>query len=104
VGVGHSTLRGALQIAEEAISSGADGLLIMPPYFFPYGQAEIGHRRLLEFVDRIERFPAPIAIKRAVTVRGQKAGDPAVPLAPENAAALEEFAAWFQASLPAWVK
>ena len=215
VGVGHSTLRGALQIAEEAISSGADGLLIMPPYFFPYGQAEIGqfflefaretgdavpillyniprytsqiepetvrrlldtglfagikdssgdwgyfeqllalkrdrafalfaghdrialqalqagadgvisgcasaipevlvtlyktksdevNRRLLEFVDRIERFLAPIAIKRAVTVRGQKAGDPAVPLAPENAAALEEFAAWFQASLPAWVK
>ncbi|MDE3196322.1 MAG: dihydrodipicolinate synthase family protein, partial [Acidobacteriota bacterium] len=32
VGVGHSTLRGALELAGEAISAGADGLLLMPPY------------------------------------------------------------------------
>jgi 4-hydroxy-tetrahydrodipicolinate synthase len=41
VGVGHSTLAGALQLAEEAIAAGADGLLLMPPYFFTYGQREI---------------------------------------------------------------
>jgi len=41
VGVGHSTLAGALQLADEAISAGADGLLLMPPYFFTYGQPEI---------------------------------------------------------------
>jgi dihydrodipicolinate synthase/N-acetylneuraminate lyase len=222
VGVGHSTLRGALQIAEEAISSGADALLLMPPYFFPYSQNEIehfyrefaretgdavpimlynipqftsqiepgtvrllldtgffagikdssgdwnyfeqllamknelpfallaGHDRialqalragadgvlsgcasaipellvaiyktnsagehekadrlnqtLTDFVDRIERFPAPVAIKRAVEIRGQKAGEPSVPLAPENDAALAEFAAWFKASYPGWIK
>jgi len=216
VGVAHSTLRGALQIADEAISSGADGLLLMPPYFFPYGQPEIEHfyrefaretgdavplmlynipqftsqiepetvRRLLdtgrfagikdssgdwnyfeqllamrrehpfallagndrialqalragadgvlsgcasaipeivvslyktnlagddeqadrinqtlmEFVDRIERFPVPVGIKRAVEIRKQKAGDLAVPLAPESDAALAEFATWFKAS------
>jgi 4-hydroxy-tetrahydrodipicolinate synthase len=41
VGVGHSTLAGALQLADEAIAAGADGLLLMPPYFFTYGQPEI---------------------------------------------------------------
>jgi len=222
VGVGHSTLRGALQIADEAISAGADGLLLMPPYYFRYGQPEVehycrefaretgdavpimlynipqftsqiepetvrrlldtgrfagikdssgdwdyfekllafrrerpfallaGHDRialralragadgvlsgcasaipellaaiyktnragdharadqlnqvLLEFVERIERFPAPVAIKRAVEIRGQKAGEPSVPLAPESSAARAEFSAWFKASFPTWVK
>lgn len=41
VGVSHSTLAGALQLADDAISSGADALLVMPPYFFAYGQPEI---------------------------------------------------------------
>jgi 2-dehydro-3-deoxy-D-pentonate aldolase len=41
VGVSHSTLAGAIQLADEAIKSGADGLLLMPPYFFPYAQREI---------------------------------------------------------------
>jgi 4-hydroxy-tetrahydrodipicolinate synthase len=214
VGVGHSTLRGALQLAEEAISSGADGLLLMPPYFFRYGQPEIEHfyrefaretgdavplalynipaftsplaietvarlidtgrfagikdssgdweyferlltlrregsftvicghdrialralaagadgilsgcasaipelvvairraqaagdmaradllnARLGEFVDRIEAFPVPVGIKRAVEIRGQKGGEAAVPLPPDGASALEDFAAWFR--------
>src|SRR5580700_2025162 len=41
VGVSHSTLAGALQLADEAIASGADALIVMPPYFFPYSQPEI---------------------------------------------------------------
>ena len=40
-GVSHSTLDGALQLAGEAIASGADGLVLMPPYFFPCSQSEI---------------------------------------------------------------
>src|SRR4051812_48676179 len=41
VGVSHSTLDGAIQLAAEATQSGADGLLLMPPYFFPCPQPEI---------------------------------------------------------------
>ncbi|MES1258791.1 MAG: dihydrodipicolinate synthase family protein [Acidobacteriota bacterium] len=41
VGVGHTSLTGALQLAGEAVAAGAEGLLLMPPYFFPYGQPEI---------------------------------------------------------------
>src|SRR6185312_8354283 len=41
VDASHSTFEGAVQIAAEAIAAGADGLMLMPPYFFPYGQREI---------------------------------------------------------------
>ncbi len=40
-GVSHSTLDGALELADEAMSSGAVGLLVMPPYFFHYSQDEV---------------------------------------------------------------
>jgi dihydrodipicolinate synthase/N-acetylneuraminate lyase len=40
-GVSHSTLAGSIQLADEAIASGADGLILMPPYFFRYSQHEI---------------------------------------------------------------
>ncbi len=214
-GVAHSSLTGALRLAAEAIGAGADGLLLMPPYFFPYAQpeieafyrafmAELGptvpvllynipqftspirietaerlldtglfagikdssgdwayfeqllalrrdrefalfagndrialqalrggadgvlsgcasaipevlsqlcrahvagdaaladavHGRLMEFVNRIERFPVPVGIKRAVQLRRQKSGEPSVPLGPETALALDEFGSWFGA-------
>src|SRR5579863_1952165 len=41
VGVSHSTLAGSIQLAAEAIASGADALILMPPYFFRYSQREI---------------------------------------------------------------
>jgi len=41
VGVGHSTLDGAVKLAREAASAGAAGLLLMPPYFFRYSQEDI---------------------------------------------------------------
>jgi 4-hydroxy-tetrahydrodipicolinate synthase len=209
VGVTHSTLRGALQLAGEAISAGADGLLLMPPHFFPYGQPEIeefyrlfaretgdavpmllhnaprftsaiefgtatrlldsglfagivdgsgdgnyferlleyrcrkpvkvfagddrmalralragadgvfsdcaaavpelvvalvkgdtANRHLEEFLERIERFPAPVGIKRALELRRQKAGDFAVPLGAERARELSEFSEWFKVWWP----
>jgi dihydrodipicolinate synthase/N-acetylneuraminate lyase len=205
-GVSHSTFDGALQLADEAISSGADGLMIMAPYFYRYSQRELETyfvefaretgdavpiliqnlpeatstlefdlmRRLIEtgrfagindssgdwnlfesliqlkrqmpfallagsdrlaaralregadgivsaaacavpdlmtrlpqasnvltdFLDRLEKFPFPVAIKRAVEIRGQKSAPPLTPLAPENEAALNEFSAWFKGWLP----
>jgi len=41
VNVSHSSLDGAVRLAQEAASAGASGLVLMPPYFFPYGQEEI---------------------------------------------------------------
>jgi 4-hydroxy-tetrahydrodipicolinate synthase len=213
-GVSHSTLDGAVQLAGEAISSGADGLLLMPPFFFPYSQREIEefyvrfadqvgdavpilihnlpqctskleiatvHRllatglfagindssgdwqyleqllllkqerpvavlngsdqlaaralhagvdglissaacavpellvslanalpegreslntRLLEFTAWAEKFPQPVAIKRAVALRGQKSGPELTPLAPETRQELDHFSRWFGEWLP----
>ena len=214
VGVANSTLAGCLHLAEEAVFAGADALLLMPPYFFPYRQSEVeafyrefareaesvvpvmlynipqfttgisietasrlldsglyagikdssgdwpyfeqllalkqnrkftlfaGNDRiaaralssgadgvlsgcacavpellvaltravaakdqmraeslnasLTEFIDKIEAFPTPVGIKRAVAVRGQKSGDISIPLAPETSRALDEFSAWFK--------
>jgi 4-hydroxy-tetrahydrodipicolinate synthase len=211
-GVSHSTFDGAVRLAEDAIAAGADGLLLMPPYFFRYGQSEIEEfylefaratreavpmllynipqltnpleietvRRLLatglfagikdssgdwdyfsrllalkrehsfalfnggdrlapralregadglisgaasavpelmaaiyrspasriledkldEFLDRMDCFPFPAGIKRAVAARGQKAGPMLTPMSPATRAGLEEFAAWFSAWIP----
>jgi dihydrodipicolinate synthase/N-acetylneuraminate lyase len=41
VNVSHSTFSGARDLADHAIDSGAHGLLVMPPYFYLYGDAEI---------------------------------------------------------------
>lgn len=41
VNVSHSTLDGAVELAHEASSSGVGGVLLMPPYFFRYGQEAI---------------------------------------------------------------
>ncbi|HLY16284.1 MAG TPA: dihydrodipicolinate synthase family protein [Bryobacteraceae bacterium] len=40
-GVSHSSLDGALALGREATAAGAAGLLLMPPFFFRYGQPEI---------------------------------------------------------------
>jgi dihydrodipicolinate synthase/N-acetylneuraminate lyase len=40
-GIAHSTLEGALELAQAAAGCGAAFLLLMPPYFFRYGQEEI---------------------------------------------------------------
>jgi 4-hydroxy-tetrahydrodipicolinate synthase len=41
VNVSHSTLDGALALADGAIDSGAAGLLLLPPYFYRYHQDDI---------------------------------------------------------------
>src|SRR5438874_11177912 len=40
-GVTHSTLDGTVMLAEEAAQSGVAAILVMPPYFFRYGQPDI---------------------------------------------------------------
>jgi 4-hydroxy-tetrahydrodipicolinate synthase len=41
INVSHSTLDGAVELAEAASESGAAGLLLMPPYYFRYRGEEI---------------------------------------------------------------
>jgi dihydrodipicolinate synthase/N-acetylneuraminate lyase len=74
-GVSHSTLDGALELASEAISSDAGALLLMPPYFFRYDQADVlefyrqfvsqSGRRLPILLDNNPHFTTPIEIKTA---------------------------------------
>ena len=111
-------LAGHDRIALQALRAGADGILSGCASAIPellvaiyktnsardHDEADRLNRTLIDFVDRIERFPAPVAIKRAVQIRGQKSGEPSVPLARENDAALAEFAAWFKASYQGWLK
>lgn len=41
VGVGHTTLEGAVSLGREALASGAAGLLVMPPHFFRYDAGDL---------------------------------------------------------------
>ena len=59
-GVSHATLSGAVQLADEAVSSGADALLLMPPYFYRYAQPEI-EEFYLQFV-RETRGAVPLLL------------------------------------------
>jgi dihydrodipicolinate synthase/N-acetylneuraminate lyase len=52
VNVSHSTLDGAVEMAREAAGAGVAGVLLMPPYYFRYGQEEI-RSFYLAFADAI---------------------------------------------------
>jgi dihydrodipicolinate synthase/N-acetylneuraminate lyase len=54
VNVSHSTLDGALALADDAIDCGAAGLLLLPPYFYRYGDREI-EEFYMRFVDDLGR-------------------------------------------------
>jgi dihydrodipicolinate synthase/N-acetylneuraminate lyase len=41
VNVSHSSLDGSVALAESALSAGAAGLLVMPPYFYSYGDEQL---------------------------------------------------------------
>jgi dihydrodipicolinate synthase/N-acetylneuraminate lyase len=41
VNVSHSTLDGAVALADDAIGSGAAGLLLLPPYFYRYSEDDL---------------------------------------------------------------
>jgi len=68
------------------------------------GAAEKRNRldaRLHEFISWIDRFPTPVGIREAATVRGLNIGPPAVPLGREGEQALAEFREWFKGWLEA---
>jgi 4-hydroxy-tetrahydrodipicolinate synthase len=105
----YTLLVGHDAIFLQARKAGADGVVsgvacAMPELLLALDRAIAQHDhaeaqrldvRLHDFLERIERFPTPVAIKAALEARGLKTGSPAVPLAPETQAALEEFRAWF---------
>jgi 4-hydroxy-tetrahydrodipicolinate synthase len=53
VNVAHSTLTGAIELAEDATGAGAAGLLLMPPYYFRYTGRQIAefYRQFIKEVD-----------------------------------------------------
>jgi dihydrodipicolinate synthase/N-acetylneuraminate lyase len=58
VNVSHSTLAGAIDLAENAAQAGASGLLLMPPYFYRYPDDQI--RRFYEDFVRLAEPPIPL--------------------------------------------
>jgi dihydrodipicolinate synthase/N-acetylneuraminate lyase len=54
VNVSHSTLAGAVDLAEDAMALGAAGLLLMPPYFYQYSEEQIS-----EFYNQFVEMAAP---------------------------------------------
>jgi 4-hydroxy-tetrahydrodipicolinate synthase len=107
----YTLLVGHDAIFARARAAGADGVVsgvacAMPELLLALDRAIAQHdgaeaerldARLHEFLERIERFPTPVAIKSALAARGIKTGPPPVPLAPETQAALDEFREWFRA-------
>ncbi len=61
-------------------------------------RTECLHLRLMEFIDRIEMFPATFGIKEAAGLRGLKAGPTAIPLGGPLGERMREYRAWF----PEW--
>jgi dihydrodipicolinate synthase/N-acetylneuraminate lyase len=53
VNVAHSTLAGAIELAEDAMETGAAGLMLMPPYYFHYSAGQIAEffRQFVKEVD-----------------------------------------------------
>jgi len=53
VNVAHSTLAGAVELAEDAIEADVAGLLLMPPYYFHYNSGQIAefYRQFVREVD-----------------------------------------------------
>ncbi|HLJ51481.1 MAG TPA: dihydrodipicolinate synthase family protein [Bryobacteraceae bacterium] len=86
VNVSHSTLDGAVELAREAATSGASGVLLMPPYYFRYDGESIKRfywefmrrtgRRLPVLLYNIPQFTSeiPICAARELLSSGEFAG------------------------------
>ena len=61
-------------------------------------------QRLQEFIEWLNRFPAPVGTREAVAARGLKVGPLAVPLAAEKQLEMEAFRGWFLEWLPAMLQ
>lgn len=98
--VTHSTLAGTVLLADEALSAGATGVVVMPPYYFRYSQDdlrsffvavadELGHGASV-FLYNIPQFSTPIDPETAVELleAGSFAGIKDSSGSPENFARL----------------
>lgn len=107
-------LCGADQHLARALELGADGALSGIAACAPellvglYRAARAGdsprvaraNALLAQFIEWMERFPAPIAIRMALEVRGIPVGPHAVPLSPESQARAREFTRWLEDWFP----
>jgi 4-hydroxy-tetrahydrodipicolinate synthase len=57
--------------------------------------------RLNEFLDKLECFPTPVAVRAATETRGVRLGPSAIPFSPERQRELLQFQEWFRGWLPA---
>lgn len=113
--LGFKLLVGQDSLFTEARTAGADGIIsgiasAVPELLVALdGAVTSGNAartqaldaRLQEFVQWIDRFPAPAGIREACAVRGLKTGPRATVLAPENEIQIAAFRDWFKAWLPA---
>ena len=92
------------RLAAFALREGADGVFSGCAAAIPEllvaiakagGNAEALNGYLAEFLGKLECFPAPIAIKQALGLRGQKPGEFAIPFDTGRTAELQQFAEWF---------
>lgn len=86
VNVSHSTLDGAVALAEEAAGSGVAGVLAMPPFFYRYEPDSL-REFYLQFVSRVAKWtpvyidnvpefsnPLPVDVAEVLLASGQFAG------------------------------
>jgi 4-hydroxy-tetrahydrodipicolinate synthase len=95
-----AVLTGNERIAAQALREGADGIIsgaanAIPELMVELFQTRQENQQLVEFMDWADRFPYPIAIKKAVELQKQKSGPPLTPLSPESTRLLGQFAEWF---------
>ncbi len=109
-----AVLAGNDRIAGRALRAGADGVVsgcaaAIPEVLVALGtaiaagdeaRASEADSRLQQFIEWIERFPAPVGVRRAVELRGKKCGPPMNPLSPARAGEMEAFETWFREWLP----
>ena len=116
--LGFKLLVGNDALFTPARTAGADGiisgvasaipeLLVALDRAVTSGNAARAHAldaRLQEFINWIDRFPAPAGIREACAVRGLKTGPRATVLDPENEIRIAAFREWFKDWLPSMLE
>jgi 4-hydroxy-tetrahydrodipicolinate synthase len=64
-------------------------------------QADRLEARLNEFLEKLDCFPTPVAVRAATETRGVRLGPCAIPFSPDRQRQLLEFQEWFRGWLPA---
>lgn len=109
-GSGYSILMGDDRFFARALAAGAEGVISSAACAVPElaiairdaakandaARLAVLDARLQEFIDQIEKFPAPVGVKEALATRKINAGAPAVDLGGRESAQRDEFVAWFR--------